>query len=157
MEKQLVQRTPAEGRWIAQSGDLNRFLAVSENTGGAYAQWEAIVPPGGGPRLHVHSREDETFYVLQGEVQFLIDGVHQAAPEGSYVSLPAGTSHRFRNESAGIARLLITVTPGGLEGVFFEAGLEVEPSSAVAPSPAGDEREKIRVTALRYGITLLPE
>jgi len=55
MEKQWVHRTPAEGRWIAQSGDLNRFLAVSADTGGAYAQWEPIVPPGGGPRLHVHS------------------------------------------------------------------------------------------------------
>jgi quercetin dioxygenase-like cupin family protein len=157
MKKQLVQRTPAEGRWIAQSGDLNRFLAVSENTGGAYAQWEAIVPPGGGPRLHVHSREDETFFVLQGEVQFLIDGVHQAAPAGSYVSLPAGTAHRFRNESASIARVLITVTPGGLEGLFFEAGLEIEPGAEVAPPPAADEKEKIRVAALRYGIALLSE
>lgn len=157
MAKQVVQRRSTEGRWIAQSGDLNRFLAVSEDTGGAYAQWEAIVPPGGGPRLHVHSREDETFYVLEGEVQFLIDGVLQAAGPGTYVSLPAGISHRFRNESTGIARLLITVTPGGLEGLFFEGGVEVEPGTVKAPAPAADEREKIRAAAPRYGITLLQE
>jgi hypothetical protein len=73
------------------------------------------------------------------------------------VSLPAGTSHRFRNESAGVARLLITVTPGGLEGLFFEAGLEVEPGTEVAPPPAAEEKEKIRAAAPRYGITLLRE
>jgi quercetin dioxygenase-like cupin family protein len=157
MEKQLLQRGPTEGRWIAQSGDLNRFLAVSENTGGAYAQWEAIVPPGGGPRLHVHSREDESFYVLEGEVQFLINGVPYAASAGTYVSLPAGSSHRFRNESTSVARLLITVTPGGLEGLFFEAGIQVAPGTAVAPRPTKDEKEKIRAAAPRYGITLLPE
>lgn len=142
MAKQMVQRRSTEGRWIAQSGDLNRFLAVSENTGGAYAQWEAIVPPGGGPRLHVHSREDETFYVLEGEVEFLIDGVLQTAAAGTYVSLPAGTSHRFRNKSTGYARLLITATPGGLEGLFFEAGVEVEPGTAVAPPPAGTRKKR---------------
>ncbi len=95
--------------------------------------------------------------MLEGEVQFLIDGVRQAASAGTYVSLPAGTSHRFRNESTCVARLLITVTPGGLEGLFFEVGLEVEPGTAVAPPPSADEKEKIRAAAPQYGITLLHE
>jgi quercetin dioxygenase-like cupin family protein len=157
MATAMVLRKSTEGRWIAQSGDLNRFLAVSADTGGAYAQWEAIVPPGGGPRLHVHSREDETFYVIEGEVEFQINGVHQTAAAGTYVSLPAGIPHRFRNEGIGLARLLITVTPGGLEGLFFESGLEVEPGTTVAPTPAADEKQKIRAAAPRYGIELLQE
>ena len=57
-------RTPAEGRTIAVVGDVYRFLATGQETNGKYAMWEAVVPPGGGPPPHVHSREEEGFYVL---------------------------------------------------------------------------------------------
>src|ERR1700676_784665 len=63
-----IIRTPAEGRTIAVVGDVYRFLATAEDTNGKYALWEAIVPPGGGPPPHVHSREEEGFYILEGEV-----------------------------------------------------------------------------------------
>ena|SRR5437899_11867333 len=63
-------RKPREGRTIAVVGDMYRFLAVGEDTNGKYALWEAVVPPGGGPPLHVHSREEEGFYVLEGEIAF---------------------------------------------------------------------------------------
>jgi len=62
-------RKPGEGRTIAVFGDVYRFLAVGEDTNGKYALWEAVVPPGGGPPPHVHSREEEGFYVLEGEIQ----------------------------------------------------------------------------------------
>ena len=67
-----VVRTPAEGRMVAVVGDVYRFLATGEDTDGKYALWEAIVPPGGGPPPHVHSREEEGFYVLGGEITFQI-------------------------------------------------------------------------------------
>ena len=63
----VVIRKPREGRTIAVVGDVYRFLATSEDTNGQYALWEAIVTPGGGPPPHVHSREEEGFYVLEGE------------------------------------------------------------------------------------------
>jgi quercetin dioxygenase-like cupin family protein len=157
MSKTPTLRLPTEGRWIAQSGDLNRFLVVSEHTGGAYSQWEAIVPPGGGPLLHVHSREAESFYVLEGQVVFQLGQIRQIAPAGTFVNLPVGVPHCFRNETSSVARLLITVAPAGLEGLFFESGVEVEPGTLTAPIPANDEREKIRAAAPRYGIQLLPD
>src|SRR5579883_2096558 len=149
MNKAIITRQPKEGRWIAQSGDLNRFLAVSEDTGGAYAQWEAIVPPGGGPLMHVHSREDESFFVLEGEVVFQVGETRQVAAAGTYVNLPIGVPHCFRNESASVARLLITVVPAGLEGLFFESGTEVQPGTTDAPPPAPGESDRIRSAAAR--------
>ncbi len=53
-------------------GDVYRFLATGEETSGKYAQWEANVPPGGGPPPHVHSREEEGFYILEGEITLQI-------------------------------------------------------------------------------------
>jgi len=155
MTKLITIRKPVEGRWIAQSGDINRFLAVSEDTGGAYSQWEAIVPPGGGPRLHVHSRENESFYVLEGELVFQLGDIQETAAAGTYVNLPVGIPHCFRNKTQAVARLLITVIPGGLEGLFFESGTEVEPGATVAPEPAPGEKERIGASAPRYGIRLL--
>lgn len=58
-------RKPAQGRTLAVLGDVYRFLATGEDTGGKYALWETIVPPGGGPPLHVLSQEEEGFYVLE--------------------------------------------------------------------------------------------
>ena len=57
-------RKPNEGRTIAVVGDVYRFMATSEDTNGKYAMWEAIVPPGGGPPPHVHSREEESWQQL---------------------------------------------------------------------------------------------
>lgn len=151
----MTFRKPGEGRWIAQSGDLNRFLAVKEDTDGAYSQWEAIVPPGGGPPLHVHSREDESFYVLEGEVVFQVGDVRETAAAGTFVNLPVGIPHCFHNESPALARLLICVVPGGLEGLFFESGVEVEPGTRAAPPSTAGEKERIRAGAERYGIRFL--
>jgi quercetin dioxygenase-like cupin family protein len=79
---QAVFRMPAEGRTIAVVGDVYRFLATGEDTNEKYAQWEAIVPPGGGPPPHVHSREEEGFYVLEGEISFTIGGERHVASAG---------------------------------------------------------------------------
>ena len=65
-----VIRDAGAGRTVAVVGDVYRFLATGEDTNGKYALWEALVPPGGGPPPHVHSREEEGFYILEGEITF---------------------------------------------------------------------------------------
>jgi mannose-6-phosphate isomerase-like protein (cupin superfamily) len=96
--KQTV-RTPGEGRTVAVVGDVYRFLATGDNTNGRYALWEAIVPPGGGPPPHVHSREEEGFYILEGEITFTIAGRPMVAKAGTFANMPVGTPHSFKNES----------------------------------------------------------
>src|ERR1700710_1167460 len=90
-------RKPTEGRTIAIVGDVYRFLATGEDTNGKYAMWEAIVPPGGGPPPHVHSREEEGFYILEGEISLTIDGKRSVATVGMFANLPVGSLHSFKN------------------------------------------------------------
>src|SRR3954454_2610781 len=90
-------RKPAEGRTVAVVGDVYRFLATGEDTNGKYALWEAIVPPGGGPPPHTHSREEEGFYVLEGEITFQVGDQRLVASAGTFANLPVGTRHSFKN------------------------------------------------------------
>src|SRR3954471_6155991 len=106
---QPTLRQPGEGRTIAVVGDVYRFLATGEETDGKYALWEAVVPPGGGPPPHVHSREEEGFYVLEGEITFQIGDERLVAAAGTFANMPVGTPHSFKNESGRPARMLIFV------------------------------------------------
>jgi len=77
---------------------------------------ESELPPGGGFRVaHWHEDLDEAFYVLEGEVEFLINGEWCRATPGSTVFNPAGTVHAFRNVSERPARLLVVGPPGAVE------------------------------------------
>ena len=116
-------RKTTEGRTIAVVGDVYRFLATGEDTNGKYALWEAIVPPGGGPPPHVHSREEEGFYILEGEITFTIGEERVVATAGMFANMPVGTPHSFKNESGKPAKMLISVAPAGLEKMFFEFGV----------------------------------
>ncbi len=86
MSHQPTLRPLGKGRTIAVVGDVYRVLATGEETGGKYALWEALVPPGGGPPPHVHSREEEGFYVLEGEIAFTVNGERVVATAGTFPS-----------------------------------------------------------------------
>src|SRR5450755_2749959 len=92
-------RNAGEGRTIAVVGDVYRVLATGEDTNGKYALWEAIVPPGGGPPPHVHSREKEGFYFLEGEITFHVGEDRIVATAGMIANMPVGTTHSFKNDS----------------------------------------------------------
>jgi quercetin dioxygenase-like cupin family protein len=150
-----VIRPPAEGRKIGVVGDLYRFLATGDETLGRYATWEATVPPGGGPPPHVHSREEESFYVLEGEMTFQIGDERRAVGPGTFVHMPIGTPHAFQNESGATTRMLISVVPAGLENMFFEVGQPVEPGATAAPPKSKEEIERLLAAAGSYGIEIL--
>ena len=151
-----IIRTPGEGRTIAVVGDVYRFLATGEDTNGTYALWEAFVPPGGGPPPHVHSREEEGFYVLEGEITFTVNGEKVVATAGTFANMPVGTPHNFRNESNKPAKMLISVAPAGLEGMFFEVGVPLAEGATTAAPPSKEEIERLLAVAPKYGIEILP-
>ena len=151
---QAVIKQHGEGRTIAVVGDVYRFLATAEDTNGKYAMWEAIVPPGGGPPPHVHSREEEGFYILEGEITFTIDGKPLIATAGMFANMPVGTPHSFKNESSRSTRMLISVAPAGLEKMFFECGVPVPQGATTAAPPTKEEIEKLLEIAPRYGIEI---
>ena len=152
MTHQPTLRHPAQGRTVAVVGDVYRFLATSDDTNGKYALWEAIVLPGGGPPPHVHSREEEGFYVLEGEITVVVGDKRLVAGPGLFANMPVGTLHSFKNETDRPARLLISVAPAGLEKMFFEVGQPVPAGAATVPPPPKEEIEKLLAVAHRYGI-----
>src|SRR3954463_723733 len=151
---QPTLRKPARGRTVAVVGDVYRFLATGEDTNGKYALWEAIVTPGGGPPPHVHSREEEGFYVLEGEITFRIGDEWLVAGAGTFANMPVGTPHSFRNESDRPARMLISVAPAGLERMFFEVGVPLAEGVTTALPPTKDEIERLLAVAPKYGVEI---
>jgi quercetin dioxygenase-like cupin family protein len=154
MAHKSTLRTPGEGRTIAVVGDLYRFLATGEDTNGKYAMWEATVPTGGGPPPHVHSREEEGFYILEGEITLQVGEERIVATAGMFANMPVGTPHSFKNESGKPARMLISVAPAGLEKMFFEVGVSVPAGATTAPPPTKEEIEKLLAVAPQYGIEI---
>ena len=97
--------------WIKLSG---------EDTGGTYAIMEDRTPAQQGPPLHRHLREDESFYVIEGEYIFEIDGERIYAGAGSAIYAPKGPAHRFQNVGETPGRLLVIVQPAGLDSFFMD-------------------------------------
>ncbi|MES2789577.1 MAG: cupin domain-containing protein [Planctomycetota bacterium] len=149
-----VVTLPGTGRTIGVVGDIYRFLATGADTAGKYAMWEAVVPPGGGPPPHVHSREEEAFYILEGEITFQVGPEKFVATAGTFANMPIGSQHSFRNDSGKLARMLITVAPAGLEEMFFEVGQTLAPDATTAPAPTPVDIEKLIAAAPRYGVEI---
>lgn len=103
------------------AGDEYRYLATGEETDGAYYLVEAIVPPGGGPPTPIQTREEEAFYILEDTRTFYGDEGEIEAGSGTYLNVPKGAKHRFRNNGDTTARMLF-FCPAGIEGLFEDLG-----------------------------------
>jgi mannose-6-phosphate isomerase-like protein (cupin superfamily) len=112
---------PGEGRRsLLVLGELVRYKTTSEQTGGAYSLFEVATHPGAGPPPHVQHREDESFYVLRGEFEFVVEGRTISAGVGSLIYVPKGNLHVHKNVGEGVGSMLVSQTPGGLCEHFFE-------------------------------------
>jgi quercetin dioxygenase-like cupin family protein len=149
--KTSLMREPGAGSRVDVLGTLHIYKATAAETGGSFSLWEAVIPPGHGPPPHTHSREDEAFYILSGELLFDFEGepVPQRAGSGGFFFGARGRRHTFRNVGDAPAHLLILSAPSvGLDQMFVE--LE---AAAAAGRP---ELEKIAAICARYGVTLEP-
>jgi quercetin dioxygenase-like cupin family protein len=146
-----------EGRTTWFSGDTYTIKASGQSTGGSLGLVEATVPPGGGPIAHAHTKADEAFFVLSGELEILDGSRTFVAGAGDFIFIPRGIRHRFKNTGVHSARMLFMFTPGGEEAVFAY-GDEAQPGQ---PPPVwGIERfstpEILRFNEER-GVQILPE
>jgi quercetin dioxygenase-like cupin family protein len=148
----LLYRPAGRGATFLGPGDLYRFLVTGAESGGAYFAMEAFVPPGGGPPPHIHRYEDETFYIVEGRMDFLLGEETITGGAGDFVNVPRGTVHRFHNAGATATRMILTFTPAGIEH-FFEETLERALSPTQTPPDNVDEVAARYVAAApRYGI-----
>jgi mannose-6-phosphate isomerase-like protein (cupin superfamily) len=135
-----------EGRKLNVVGDTITIKLRGADTGGAYAVIEALTPPQGGPPLHVHRREDETFFVLEGEFEFSIGTRAVCAIPGTTLFGPRGIPHTFKNIKN--ARMLVVISPPGFEKFFEEVH---ELSQQDPPGP-----ERLLPLARKYELEILP-
>jgi Uncharacterized conserved protein, contains double-stranded beta-helix domain len=115
---------------------------------GLLAFFHLVAPPMSGPARHVHSREDELFYVLEGEIVFELDGTRHTVRPGGTVYLRRGVVHAYQNLRPQRARLLIATTPGAFSGLFVEL-------SAATPPGEFPALDVLTAISEKYGITIV--
>jgi quercetin dioxygenase-like cupin family protein len=149
---------PEAGQSLSVVGDTYRILVTGKETGGAFATIDMLVPPGGGPGPHSHTDFQETFYVVDGEVEVKSEVSTYIAKKGSYVVIPkGGIVHCFKNKTETVAHLLCTVVPSGLEEMFIAIGKPVAPGSFLPPPPMDPQSvEKLIKVAEQYGQKVYP-
>ena len=123
--------------------------ASGGQTGGAFGLVEAHIRAGSSPPLHVHHSEDESFWVLAGNIRFRVGDEDIEAGPGSFVFLPRDVPHTFIVEGNEDAHMLTLLTPGGGEQFFVDAGRA--PEGPGLPPPGPPDIPKLKEVAARYG------
>jgi quercetin dioxygenase-like cupin family protein len=147
-----ASRTSVQQDAFWWQGSLMTIKARAEDTGGALGLVEGSFYEGFGPPLHVHSREDEALYVLEGQIRFRQGDDEFVAGPGTWVWGPRGVPHAFKVESES-ARALVVITPGGLERMFEEGGVAAA-ESAEPPDQAYDPEAAIAISK-RFGFEVV--
>ena len=156
MEKTLITTGPEEGEKLAIAGSDYRIVLTGEQTCDTLAVIEMNIPPGSGPVPHEHPSFQESFYVLEGEVEFRTKSGTYTGRKGAMVTIPeGGPVHNFRNVSGEMARLLCIVAPAGLDAFFKEVSNALAKEGKPQP-PTDAEKAKLLETAERYGQKLYP-
>ncbi|TXL72431.1 cupin domain-containing protein [Vineibacter terrae] len=144
-------REAAAGATLNVLGVTHIYKATAAETGGSFSLWEAVIPPGAGAPPHTHDHEDESFYVLGGELLVEFDGApgpHRLGPGGFFFGA-RGRRHSFRNVGDQPARVLILSAPSvGLDRMF--AALD---AAAATGMP---EIGTLAAITAKHGVTIEP-
>lgn len=121
-----------------------------------YTLLESIDQPHSGPPPHIHHTQDEAFYILEGQYEFLCGDERITAGPGSFVHIPRGTVHTLQNIADDPARALVLLTPPGpLERFFEEVGEQVTGSTAPTAPAGPPDIEKLVASARRNQMEIL--
>jgi quercetin dioxygenase-like cupin family protein len=143
---------------VYYNGTVFSFLADSKATGGHYAMYEVLVRQGLEPPPHTHTREDEIFYILEGEATFQSGKIVTEAKLGDHVFQPRNELHWFKAKTPTL-RGIIIVTPGGLENAFKTRGTpasSLEPPAPPAPPTPAQIEATVKFFAENYGLIYAP-
>lgn len=145
----LTERELSNSHWYL--GHFLSLLIGSEQTGGKYALLRVTERRGLEPPPHTHTREDETFLVLDGEIDYTVGDKTFSAKSGSVMFLPRNIQHSFKIQTE-TAETMMLLTPGGFENYFLEMSEEAK-SLELPPMPEGSpDVQKLVATASKYGI-----
>jgi quercetin dioxygenase-like cupin family protein len=142
-----------EGQAVWFLGTLVIVKATDEQTGGAFGLIDNVLPAGFSSPYHVHRNEDESFYVVEGEMIFYVGEERVKAGPGAWLYGPREIPHGFEVEGTAPARILLLNTPAGFEGFPVEVG---EPAKELALPPAEPpDMERLMAIAAKYDIEIL--
>ena len=140
----VVRKNEGEARWWF--GALAELKTTAGDTGGQMTIVEVTEHPGAEAPLHVHHREDEAFWILEGEVTFEVGDTTIAASAGDYVFAPRDIPHRFTVGNDG-CRMLIILVPGGFEDFLRKTSERA--GSRTLPLPAEEEPDPAEIDRLK--------
>lgn len=160
----LFDHKPTGGE-LTPSGKDPEFWALGQHvtlklsandTDGAFSVYEVTSEPGTGVPPHLHYREDEMFYVLEGTYEFHVGDETYLARPGAFVHVPKGVLHGFRNVGDAVARLYDCHTPGGFERFFEDVGVECHDKAAGPPKGPPPDMTKVMAIIERHGMHMPP-
>ncbi len=131
---------------IGVVGDTYTILLAGKDTAGRFCLIDMHVPPGGGPPPHRHDFE-ETFTLLEGELEATFRGEKHVVRMGETIHIPANAPHQFRNSSAQPVRMLCICSPAGQEEFFLEVGVPVATRTTPPPKLEGAAEAEFRAKA----------
>ena len=145
---------------IGLVGDTYTITVSGEETNGRFCVIDMHIPPGGGPAPHRHDFE-ETFILLEGQVEATFRGEKSVVRAGETINIPANAPHQFHNSSSKPVRLLCICSPAGQEKFFQEVGVPVATRTTSPPKLDKDEQQKFmenaKALAPKYHTELLKE
>ncbi|KAB8331747.1 cupin domain-containing protein [Scytonema tolypothrichoides VB-61278] len=142
-----------EALWVV-GVDRATFIKTGKDTGGRYTLAEFLVPPQAGAPPHIHRRENEWFYITDGELSFEMDNQPINATPGTLIYSPKDHVHTFKNLGTDPATMLVVWTPSGIEEFFREVGDPVSPTDPFTP-PLPPDIPRLIAAAPKYGIEFL--
>lgn len=128
-------------------GDTYTILLSGKDTAGRLCLIDMFVPPGGGPPPHRHDFE-ETFIVLDGEIEATFRGQKKVVRAGETLHIPANAPHQFHNASSVPARLHCICSPAGQEEMFREIGIVLPTRTSAPPELSPEEQKAMQEKAL---------
>jgi quercetin dioxygenase-like cupin family protein len=151
---------PGKGKHVNMIGDILSIYLTKNETNGTFSILEDRVYPGGGPPSHIQTREFEAFYILEGELDLNIDGKKVIAKTGTVINIPPNIVHNFKNNTNSIVRILVIISPAGLEQLFEEVGTEISDGDydrniTKYSAPSIEEKKKLLETSKKYGVQIL--
>jgi quercetin dioxygenase-like cupin family protein len=134
--------------------DLWIVLAEAKDTGGRVSMMQELLPKGSGPGPHKHTWSDETYYILHGDITFLVGDKIMTGRTGDFILVPRNTRHAFRVDSE-TASFLNGYTPASLEAALVEYAMPA-PERVLPPKGASPAITMTPELLSRYGMDMLP-